>query len=414
MGIRLVLVSIFLGILHFQSVSQSYKVETLLDTVNRKIIAVKQGCYDVSFKMKHATRDDTLWGESRVYFFRETCGLDSICQFVVFVDSMPLYAYDGNFYFSMEHKEKKVKIVRLDKTGVKPLLQGYPGRLLFVPYLRCYGSPIEVERLMNEKPKAITLAPYNENGLARVKITVIDSFKNEFKISPTDPSIGKISIEYQIHIPSYVVEKRVEVISIFDSPQYKEINLSAITPIPDSIRFENIFSLSKFEKLGYRQVQPDLYEDQAKKAEPLKIHEGYILDSISLFDLNNHIVCLPNLEHKLVVLDFWYRGCYPCLQALPRIDTLFQKYKNKGVMFYGINAHDLDRESLKAFVEKRDIHYPTLLDSNRFFEKKYNLRAYPLVLLLDCNTNEVLDMHEGFSPNMVAEIAQKIDLFLSR
>lgn len=38
---------------------------------------------------------------------------------------------------------------------------------------------------------------------------------------------------------------------------------------------------------------------------------------------------------KVVILDFWYRGCGHCFLALPKVKALHAKYKDRGVVVMG-------------------------------------------------------------------------------
>jgi peroxiredoxin len=42
------------------------------------------------------------------------------------------------------------------------------------------------------------------------------------------------------------------------------------------------------------------------------------------------------LKGKVVVLNFWFTACPPCLAEIPALNKLVKEYKNKGVVFFGI------------------------------------------------------------------------------
>lgn len=403
-----------MGMLYHQVMAQSDQVVQLLDAVNSKIGIIQRGYYETAFRVKLPMKDDTLKGSGRVYFFRDTCGIDSICQFVLMVDQMPSIAYDGNFYYQFDHKNKKIAIKSVAISGVKAHLKSNSERFLFSRYLRCHKPAIEVEKLVNKDLKAVSLSFYQDKGHEKAKLSILDSFPNEYQLSQADPAIATISVEYHIALPSYTVEQRLEVIKMFENPQYKEIKLSPVFHLPDSATFQSILDIDKYEGLGYIQTWNSTSASESSALENLKIKVGDVLDSISLTDLYNYRVAVPNKQYRIVVLDFWYRGCYPCLQALPKIDTLYQKYKDKGIIFYGVNGYDADQEKLKKFIETRGFMYQTLLDSGNTLGKKYNIRAYPFMLILDAQTNEILDFIEGFSPDMVEKISAKLDSYLYR
>src|SRR5689334_20368114 len=42
------------------------------------------------------------------------------------------------------------------------------------------------------------------------------------------------------------------------------------------------------------------------------------------------------LKGKIVVLNFWFTACPPCLAEIPALNKLAKEYKNKNVIFFGI------------------------------------------------------------------------------
>lgn len=46
-------------------------------------------------------------------------------------------------------------------------------------------------------------------------------------------------------------------------------------------------------------------------------------------------LALSSLRGKTVLLDFWYQGCYPCVKAIPFLESMHQKYKAQGLVVLG-------------------------------------------------------------------------------
>ncbi len=55
---------------------------------------------------------------------------------------------------------------------------------------------------------------------------------------------------------------------------------------------------------------------------------GKVFPNIHYTDLSGKSQSLDNINTDIVLLDFWYIACQPCLKAFPYIDDLQQKYKN--------------------------------------------------------------------------------------
>src|SRR5947209_18916792 len=52
---------------------------------------------------------------------------------------------------------------------------------------------------------------------------------------------------------------------------------------------------------------------------------------------------VPQFEKgKIYVIEFWATWCGPCVQAIPRLARLQEQYKDKGVIFIGIDSAEPD------------------------------------------------------------------------
>ena len=61
--------------------------------------------------------------------------------------------------------------------------------------------------------------------------------------------------------------------------------------------------------------------------------------------INSPPLTLKALKGKVVVLDFWAFDCPPCVEAMPHIVKLNEKYAGKGmVLTYGVHTPRADYE----------------------------------------------------------------------
>lgn len=111
---------------------------------------------------------------------------------------------------------------------------------------------------------------------------------------------------------------------------------------------------------------------------------------------------------KLTVIDFWTSWCKPCLNAIPELIKLHEKYDSLGVAFIGINA-DGPRSVSKALplAKSLGINYPILFDTSGELISELNVTAFPTLLIID-GKSKVVFTHEGFSKNDGALIEEAI------
>ena len=86
------------------------------------------------------------------------------------------------------------------------------------------------------------------------------------------------------------------------------------------------------------------------------------------------------LEGKVVVLEFWATWCGPCVAAIPHLNELSDKYKDKPVQFISIT--DEPREKVETFLKKRPIKAWVGLDTDRSMLKAYGVTGIPHTVIV--------------------------------
>jgi thiol-disulfide isomerase/thioredoxin len=95
---------------------------------------------------------------------------------------------------------------------------------------------------------------------------------------------------------------------------------------------------------------------------------------------------------KVVLLDFWKTNCPPCLQTIPTLRILQDKYAGQGLEVIGIANEDggtLPEQAHKvtAVAQERQVNYTLLLGGGKNCPLRRDLQvsAYPTLVLLDEN-----------------------------
>jgi peroxiredoxin len=186
------------------------------------------------------------------------------------------------------------------------------------------------------------------------------------------------------------------------TPQYEEFYYSDFMPLPDTSTFKSYFSLGKYIELDYQDY--DQYKKNSEPTQPsIVVKKDDIFPSFTLPDLEGVTWHSDSLKSGLLLLDFWYRACKPCLKAMPSLESLHQKYGPQGLLVLGINGSDSSSE-LKTFLNSRQIHYNSLLDESHIFAKRIRVSCYPTFFLIDAASKKVLFIKRGYSDQTEAEL----------
>ena len=83
-------------------------------------------------------------------------------------------------------------------------------------------------------------------------------------------------------------------------------------------------------------------------------------------------VKLSDLRGKIVMVYTWSRICPLCVEDMPQIQIVFDKWASRGLVILGIN--ELDRlERIKDFIRSQGLTFTILLDRDASFRNKYCL-----------------------------------------
>jgi peroxiredoxin len=121
----------------------------------------------------------------------------------------------------------------------------------------------------------------------------------------------------------------------------------------------------------------------SQAAEEVKINAP--APDFTLPTLDGKDLSLSSLKGKVVLVAFWSIYCHVCQQEMPKLDSLYKKYQEKGLQVIGV---DIDREpveTIRSSVKERGLSFPILLDGEKKMKKAYQVRAVPATFLLDRN-----------------------------
>lgn len=122
-----------------------------------------------------------------------------------------------------------------------------------------------------------------------------------------------------------------------------------------------------------------------------KGYEGHTVANIGdpasefeLTDLNGRLVNLKNYKGKKVILNFWATWCPPCVKEMPLLQEAYNKEKNKGVEFIGINYNE-SYERINKFISDHRITFTILIDNDLKISMDYGVIGLPLTFFIDQN-----------------------------
>lgn len=108
---------------------------------------------------------------------------------------------------------------------------------------------------------------------------------------------------------------------------------------------------------------------------------------------NGEELALSELRGKTVLLNFWASWCMPCRQEARALEKTWQKYKDKDVVFIGVNVWD-DNSSAHSYMEKYGGEYPHGSDPEEEIQVDYGVGGVPETYFIDSAGN-IIDKYNG-------------------
>lgn len=129
-------------------------------------------------------------------------------------------------------------------------------------------------------------------------------------------------------------------------------------------------------------------------------------DTLTQLVLNNgKTVKLSELKGKVVLLDFWYRGCLPCLKATPDLIKLQEQFKNDLVII-GINDRDT-KENVTDYYAYKKANYFSTFQSKVDISKSLNINAFPTFIIIN-KKGEIVSTDVGFDKGKIKKTIKNL------
>jgi thiol-disulfide isomerase/thioredoxin len=130
---------------------------------------------------------------------------------------------------------------------------------------------------------------------------------------------------------------------------------------------------------------------------------GQEAPEFSLSDIYGQPLRLSDFEGKVILLDFWATWCPFCRESIPILKSLYEEYKNKGLVIIGIALEYDQGQTLKRFAKEKKISYPLAVGKERL-ATEYSAYGVPTRILLN-RTGKIVEKFVGFQDKEVLESA---------
>ncbi|MEM9546824.1 MAG: TlpA disulfide reductase family protein [Bacteroidota bacterium] len=188
-------------------------------------------------------------------------------------------------------------------------------------------------------------------------------------------------------------------------------------PVGQSYSLTNIKKNIILDESTFNLENNILYTDKVHYSKAINsedkptLAKGTLAPNFKVLLTNDSQFELHKNKGKIVVLDFWFSSCVPCLKVMPELNKIAEKYDSSEVEIIGINPYNSKEKTLKTLNRKA----PNLHSSFKSGDivADYNVYLYPTIYFIDKN-GKVAEVHSGEDENFYDEVVGIIESIKSK
>lgn len=166
----------------------------------------------------------------------------------------------------------------------------------------------------------------------------------------------------------------------------------------------------KKEKLLYMQLRKATDEERKTMSEmPKQLNSSNLIGEsapdFKFIDINGNTMSSETTKGKIVVLNFWFTACKPCIAEIPELNEVYEKFKNDTNVVFASITFD-KKEKVAAFLKEHSISYPVVSDAKKTCDL-FKISGYPTNIVIDKDGNYYDSVSGGF-PEIGSQISNSI------
>lgn len=122
-------------------------------------------------------------------------------------------------------------------------------------------------------------------------------------------------------------------------------------------------------------------------------------------DINGKTITKEALKGKVVVINFWFTTCGPCIREIPHLNELVKQNKQNDILFLA-PAPD-EKERIEKFLNKHPFEY-NIIPSSLDLINSLKIENFPTHLVID-KSGIIRDVFIGYSDDINDKLQTAID-----
>ncbi len=159
-------------------------------------------------------------------------------------------------------------------------------------------------------------------------------------------------------------------------------------------------------------IIPSTANETAKKNDALEAFKnnltGKQLTAFKIPGYNYRVWDSDQLRGRVLIMNFWFTTCGPCIKEIPLLNELAADYKYKNVVFLALAPEN--RGLIKRFLKKNPFRYNIVPAASSYIQIM-QVENFPTHMLIDKN-GIIRQVFVGFEEGIKEKLQAEIDILL--
>jgi thiol-disulfide isomerase/thioredoxin len=160
-------------------------------------------------------------------------------------------------------------------------------------------------------------------------------------------------------------------------------------------------------------IIPTGSDERAKQQAKIDAFKSSLINkSINEFevtDVNNKKWSSKELKGKVLVINFWFTGCKPCIQEMPHLNKLVEENKNNEVVFLAPAPEN--ENQIKRFLKKYSFDY-NITPASTDLIADMSIENFPTHLIID-KEGIIRQVFIGYADDIREKLQMEIDKLIN-
>ena len=195
--------------------------------------------------------------------------------------------------------------------------------------------------------------------------------------------------------------------NLIDAAQFMNLVMSnTYVPEPylDKTKAVKAFVMRKAtdqEKTIMQRMQQGMPEEQSALI-------GTPMPSFEVTDIKGNVYQSSAIKGKVIVLNFWFVECKPCVMEIPELNEISKLFKKDDIIFLGLATNQ--KKQLIKFLKTTPFYYKIVPESQQTAQL-FNVSGYPTSIII--NKEGIIQyVSLGVGPNNTERLTEEINKLL--